>query len=127
VTFFPNDHEYHEHEQQISDHHEHEYHGAECMRVFQDEDGRSWLAAIRERPGRDYKGRYYFFLKPEEGRDADGVALLDVRWNSERTAERTLESMSVVELRRRLRSAVGRGRQAGAWVGARGSSATSRA
>jgi len=39
----------------------------------------------------------------------DVVALQDVRWNSERSARRTVESMSVVELRRRLRSAEGRG------------------
>ena len=38
----------------------------------------------------------------------DEVSLDDVRWNSERSAARTLETMSVVELRRRLRSARGR-------------------
>ena len=79
------------------------------MRVFRDELGSMWVAAVRERPGRDYKGRYYFFLQPQAGRDADGVALIDVRWNSEHTAQRTLTTMSEVELRRRLRSARGRG------------------
>jgi uncharacterized lipoprotein YmbA len=39
----------------------------------------------------------------------DGRALLDVRWNAERTALRTLTTMSEVELRRRLASAKGRG------------------
>jgi hypothetical protein len=80
------------------------------MRLFRDDSGSSWVAAVRERPGRDYKGRYYFFLRPETGREDDGVALLDVRWNSERTAQRTLTTMSEVELQRRLRSARGRGR-----------------
>jgi len=37
------------------------------------------------------------------------VELRDIRWNSERSARRTLDTMSVVELRRRLRSAEGRG------------------
>jgi hypothetical protein len=45
-------------------------------------------------------------MLPEAG--GGDVALVDVRWNSERTAERTLATMSVVELRRRLRSAQGR-------------------
>jgi hypothetical protein len=80
------------------------------MRSFKDEDGLEWDASVRERPGRDYKGRYYFFLKPLGGEDSEGIALLDVRWNSERTAQRTLDTMSDVELRRRLRSARGRGR-----------------
>lgn len=80
------------------------------MRTFQDEEGRGWVATIRQRPGEDYKGRYYFFVVPEEGGEGAGVALIDVRWNSERTARRTLETMSDVELRRRLRSAAGRAR-----------------
>jgi hypothetical protein len=78
------------------------------MREFNYEDGTEWVAAIQERPGVDYKGRYYFFLYPRDRGESDGVALLDVRWNSARTAERTLRTMSEVELRRRLRSAIGR-------------------
>ena len=77
------------------------------MRSFRDDAGSTWVATVRERPGRDYKGRYYFFLEPRGG--GEGVALVDVRWNSERTAQRTLGTMSEVELRRRLRSARGRG------------------
>jgi hypothetical protein len=77
------------------------------MREFTDGEGQRWVATVRERPGPDYKGRYYFWLEPGPG--GDGVALLDVRWNSERTAQRTLDTMSEVELRRRLRSARGRG------------------
>ena len=79
------------------------------MRVFQDDRGDRWTATVRERPGRDYKGRYYFFVRPDGAGDEDGVALLDVRWNSERTALRTLSTMSEVELRRRLAQARGRG------------------
>ena len=79
------------------------------MRAFRDGHGTSWVATVRARPGRDYKGRYYFFVRPESGGDEEGIALLDVRWNSERTAQRTLTTMSDVELRRRLESAKGRG------------------
>jgi hypothetical protein len=77
------------------------------MREFTDGAGAGWTASVRERPGPDYKGRYYFFVEPRGG--GEGVALGDVRWNSERTAQRTLDTMSEVELRRRLRSALGRG------------------
>jgi len=83
------------------------------MRVLMDDMGRKWVAAVRERPGKDYKGRFYFFVKPEDAGDSEGVALLDVRWNSERTAQRTLDTMSEFELLRRLRSAQGRGRVGG--------------
>lgn len=78
------------------------------MREFTDAQGRAWTASAVEESGADYKGRLYMVLRPADGEDADAVALRDVRWNSERTARRTLETMSVVELRRRLRSAVGR-------------------
>lgn len=78
------------------------------MRTFQDEEGRRWRATVRERPGPDYKGSFYFFVHPEGGAEEEGTALLDIRWNSRRTAERTLETMSEFELRRRLRSARGR-------------------
>lgn len=80
------------------------------MREFEDHDGRIWTATVRERPGPDYKGSYYFFARPRDGAEEGGVSLLDVRWNSRRTAERTLRTMSGVELRRRLRSALGRRR-----------------
>ena len=78
------------------------------MREFEDRDEERWVATVRERPGPDYQGSFYFFLHPAGGGEEEGVALLDVRWNSRKTAERTLETMSDVELRRRLRSALGR-------------------
>lgn len=79
------------------------------MREFEDPEGRRWVATVRERPGPDYKGSFYFFFRPAGGEEEeDGAALLDVRWNSRKTAVRTLETMSDVELRRRLRSALGR-------------------
>jgi hypothetical protein len=78
------------------------------MRQFTDPEGRRWEATVREEPGTDYKGRFFLVLRAvdEDGRE---YPLEDIRWNNERTAARTLETMSEVELRRRLRSAVGRG------------------
>ena len=80
------------------------------MRTFEDQSGRAWVATVRERTGTDYKGRFFFHVAPEDGED-EGVSQLDVRWNTERTAARTLETMSTVELRRRLRQAVGRAKE----------------
>lgn len=75
------------------------------MRSFSDGNGTQWTASVRELLGPDYKGRYFLVLTSENGREAE---LIDVRWNAERTARHTLETMSETELRRRLRSAVGR-------------------
>jgi hypothetical protein len=76
------------------------------MREFADAEGRSWTATVVAEETTDYKGRYHLVMEAE---DAERVELTDVRWNSERSANRTIDSMSVVELRRRLRSATGRG------------------
>lgn len=88
------------------------------MREFDDASGATWVATVDERPGTDYKGRYFLRLRAEgggedRGGEDEGVALLDVRWNSRRTAERTVETMSETELRRRLRLARGRYPSAG--------------
>jgi hypothetical protein len=77
------------------------------MRQFTDGNGRTWVATVEEHPGPDYKGRYVFAMEPGDG-EQGRMHLADVRWNSERTARRTLETMSAAELRRRLRSASGR-------------------
>ncbi len=78
------------------------------MREFEGHDGSKWVASVRATPGLDYKGRYYFFVRRSQGEESEGIPLPEVRWNSEKTARRTLETMSDVELRRRLRSALGR-------------------
>jgi hypothetical protein len=78
------------------------------MREFVDGEGRRWIAGVRAGDGLDFKGRYYFVARPAEGGADDEVELQDVRWNGEPIARRTLQSMSDVELRRRLRSARGR-------------------
>jgi hypothetical protein len=82
------------------------------MKAFKDEQGRGWIADVAGGYTLDYKGRYYFVMRPEGGGEEDTVALDDIRWNTEKTARRTLATMSDVELRRRLRSAVGRSRPA---------------
>jgi hypothetical protein len=78
------------------------------MRRFVDGEGTAWVASVRERSGDDYKGRYSFVLTREDGGSRGEVELADIRWNRRETAERTLETMSVWELRRKLRSARGR-------------------
>jgi len=85
-----------------------EYVGREmvAVRKFADERGEGWVAGVVERPGPDHKGRFRFMARPAVG--GDPVVLHDVQWNSEKTANRTLDTMSEVELRRRLRSAMGR-------------------
>lgn len=86
------------------------------MREFLDSDGDAWVAAVRSEAGLDLKGRHYLYFHPE-GADDQGLELLDVRWNSPETAERTLATMSGVELRRRLRSALGRKAPLGCGIG----------
>ena len=78
------------------------------MRTFQDDGGTTWVATVKERVGDDYKGRFSFVILPDGGNQAQEVELEDIRWNSRRTAERTLKTMAESELKRRLRSAVGR-------------------
>lgn len=80
------------------------------MRDFTDRDGNAWTATVHEEEGTDYKGRFYLVFRASGGNGGEELPLRDVRWNSERTAQRTLRTMSVVELRRRLRQAVGRSR-----------------
>jgi len=78
------------------------------MREFTDPEGRAWVARAERDEGPDYKGRWHLVIEPADDGTDEAVVLGEVRWNSERTAQRTLDTMSVVELRRRLRSAAGR-------------------
>lgn len=78
------------------------------MREFTDASGRTWIASFREEQGPDYKGRLFMVLEPADASPSEPLELREVRWNSERTARRTLQTMSPFELRRRLRSAMGR-------------------
>lgn len=76
------------------------------MKDFTDVEGQGWTATAVSEETVDYKGRYHLVLRPATG--GDPVELRDIRWNNERTARRSIETMSVVELRRRLRSATRR-------------------
>ena len=78
------------------------------MRRFTDDQGVEWVASVATERDGDYKGRFYLIMHRAEAQSRDSVSLADVRWNSHKTAERTLATMSMIELRRRLRSAVGR-------------------
>lgn len=66
------------------------------------------MASVAREEGGDYKGRFYLVLERAGDGVSAPVSLNDVRWNTRRTAERTLATISEVELRRRLRSALGR-------------------
>mgnify|MGYP001033741202 CR=1 FL=1 len=75
------------------------------MRQFVDHQGKRWMASVSRADGPDYKGRFFMVLENDSGLR---ISLADIRWNTEKTARRTLQTMSDVELRRRLRSATGR-------------------
>jgi hypothetical protein len=77
------------------------------MRNFEDSSGTVWAATAAETPGADYKGRWHMVVRRADAAGPE-LELRNVRWNNEGTARRTLDTMSVVELRRRLRSALGR-------------------
>lgn len=81
-----------------------------------DSDGGVWVATVHSKAGLDFKGRHHLRFHPA-GAEDQGGELLDVRWNSLETAERTLTTMSSVELRKRLRSALGRGASSGIGIG----------
>lgn len=72
-------------------------------RTFTSAEGETWTATVESREGPNYKGRFHLVFRAESA--SEGFPLLDVRWNSHHTAQRTLETMSDFELRRRLRSA----------------------
>ena len=78
------------------------------MRQFVDDRGDAWVASVARAQGGDYKGAFHLIMERSGDGGGEQVALTDVQWNSTRTAERTLATMSGVELRRRLRSALGR-------------------
>lgn len=78
------------------------------MRKFLDDKGRPWTALVARNNSGDYKGRYHLALEDAASSHDVRVEVVDVRWNSRRTAERTVATMSDLELRRRLRAAVGR-------------------
>lgn len=77
------------------------------MKLFTAEDGREWVATAREEDTPRHHGRWYLVLRPADGQGTD-LALPEIRWKNQNTAQRTLETMSEFELRRRLRMAARR-------------------
>lgn len=71
------------------------------MRKFTDERGRAWLADALEEDTPRHHGRWYLYFRPEET-ETPRLEMPDVRWQTLRSAERTLATMSVFDLRRRL-------------------------
>ncbi|HSJ23308.1 MAG TPA: hypothetical protein VK929_01405 [Longimicrobiales bacterium] len=71
------------------------------MKTFTDENGAAWVASAREEQTPRHHGRWFLVFHAEGGED-NMLAMPEVRWQTRATAERTLRSMSVFELRRRL-------------------------
>lgn len=71
------------------------------MRTFTDASGRTWTAATLEENTPRHHGRWYLVFHAENEPD-QLLAMPEVRWQTRASAERTLRTMSVFELRRRL-------------------------
>lgn len=80
------------------------------MVTFKDDNGREWVATAREEDTPRHHGRWYLVLHPADAVEPE-LTVPEVRWQTMRTAERTLSTMSVFELRRRLRLGLGRIRE----------------
>ena len=74
------------------------------MREFTDEQGAVWSAFAAEEDTPRHHGRWYLVFHPV-GAEVPLLAAPEVRWQSRASAERTLATMSLFELRRRLNGA----------------------
>jgi hypothetical protein len=75
------------------------------MKQFADADGSEWIASAREEQTPRHHGRWFLIFQPAgdpAGGDDVHLAMPEVRWQTKETAARTLQSMSIFELRRRL-------------------------
>ena len=72
------------------------------MKTFKAEDGREWVATAREEETPRHHGRWYMVLHPADA-DRPELMIPEIRWKNRLTAERTIQTMSEFELRRRLR------------------------
>lgn len=71
------------------------------MKDFSDESGTLWTASAREERTPRHHQRWYLVFHPA-GRDDNLLEMPEVRWQTKATAARTLRTMSIFELRRRL-------------------------
>ncbi len=77
------------------------------MRSFADETGRAWIATARQENSPRHHTRWFLVFHPED--DPSSVfPQAEVRWQTFATADRTVRSMSMFELRRRLATALTR-------------------
>jgi hypothetical protein len=74
------------------------------MKVFKDEFGNSWVAKAVEEETPRHHGRWYLVFHPEHD-PAKTYDVPTIRWQTQATAARTLETISDFELRRRVNSA----------------------
>jgi hypothetical protein len=72
------------------------------MKNFAGEDGREWVATADQEDVPRHHGRWYMVLRPAD-EAGPRLVLPEVRWQTRHTAERSIQSMSEFELRRRLR------------------------
>lgn len=77
------------------------------MQTFQDETGQEWVASAREEHTPRHHTRWYLVFHPA-GHEDRAFPMREVRWQTEETAYRTVRSMSVFELRKRLKTALNR-------------------
>lgn len=68
---------------------------------FVDDEGREWTASVREENTPRHHGRWYLVFHPK-GDPSDLLVVPEVRWQTEQSARRTLETMATFELVRRL-------------------------
>ncbi|HEX6940864.1 MAG TPA: hypothetical protein VF158_15715 [Longimicrobiales bacterium] len=85
------------------------------MKSFSDGAGQEWVATAHEEETPRHHGRWFLVFHPA-GREDPVLPLPEVRWQTRATAERSIRTMSEVELRRRLRAARAR---SSAWDAAR--------
>jgi hypothetical protein len=71
------------------------------MRTFDDANGATWVASTREENSPRHHGRWYLVFHVE-GEPEKLLGMPEVRWQTRASAIRTLATMSVFELRRRL-------------------------
>ncbi len=84
------------------------------MREFTDGRDSHWVADTIEEDTPRHHGRWYLVFHPA-GAETPRLPAPEVRWQSLASAERTIATMSLFELRRRL---AGAQRRAGAAAGA---------
>ena len=77
------------------------------MRIFNAEDATEWVATAREEATPRHHGRWYLLFHTR-GDDSTTWPMPEVRWQTFQSADRTLATMSVFELRRRLATVLAR-------------------